>query len=262
MNSFDKNLLELESLIKSSHSTVILSGAGISTLSGIPDFRSSHGVYSDSWNNMNVEDILDIGFFRLHPDVFYAWAKDVWYRLEDYEPNIVHKTLAKLESKGYLDGIFTQNIDMLHTRAGAKKVYEVHGSAKHQYCTKCGEHYDYKAIAPIVLKDEVPHCKRCGGLIKPDIVFYGEGLNSSVLMRADHMFSDCDLCLVLGSSLVVQPAASFPLYTARGHGKIVVVNKQPTSLDSIAALHFDDLNQLFEPLSEFVDNLDIKKSIF
>jgi NAD-dependent deacetylase len=208
---------------------------------------------------MNVEEILDIGFFRLHPDVFYAWAKDVWYKLEDFEPNVVHKTLATLENKGYLDGIFTQNIDMLHTRAGAKKVYEVHGSAKHHYCTKCGAHYDYKDIAPIVLNDEVPHCKQCGGLIKPDIVFYGEGLNSSILMRAEHMFSDCDLCLVLGSSLVVQPAASFPMYTARrGKGKIVMVNKQHTSLDSYAALHFDDLEKLFVPLNEFANSLSQK----
>lgn len=255
MNNFNENLKELKSLIEKSHSTVVMSGAGISTLSGIPDFRSTHGIYSDSWNGMNVEQILDIGFFKLHPDIFYAWAKDVWYKLEDYEPNIVHTTLAKLESKGYLDGIFTQNIDMLHTRAGSKKVYEVHGSAKHQYCTNCGEHYDYKDIAPIVLNNEVPHCKRCGGLIKPDIVFYGENLNSSVLMRANHMFSDCDLCLVLGSSLVVQPAASFPIYTARGRGKIVIVNKQPTSMDSLATLHFDDLSELFEALNEFSDTL-------
>lgn len=260
MDKFNDKLLELEDYIKNSHSTVIMSGAGISTLSGIPDFRSSHGIYSDSWNGMNVEEILDIGFFRLHPDVFYAWAKDVWYRLEDYEPNIVHKTLAVLENKGYVDGIFTQNIDMLHTRAGSKKVYEVHGSAKHHYCTQCGEHYDYKDIAPIVRQNKVPYCKRCGGLIKPDIVFYGEGLNSSILMRAEHMFSYCDLCLILGSSLVVQPAASFPFNTIRGKGKIVIVNKQSTSLDSFATLHFDDLNGLFEPLSKFANKLDKKNS--
>ncbi len=259
MDNFNEKFKELTKLIENSKSTVVLSGAGISTMSGIPDFRSSHGVYSDAWHDMNVEDILSIGFFNLHPEVFFAWAKDVWYKLEDYEPNIVHTTLAKMEKKGYLDGIFTQNIDMLHTRAGNKKVYEVHGSAKHQYCTQCGAHYDYSDIAKIVLKDEVPHCRFCGGVIKPDIVFYGEGLNSSILMRAEHMFSDCDLAIVLGSSLVVQPAASFPLYSAQKNKKIVIVNKMPTYLDQYATLHFDDLVQLFNPLDKFIDELKSKR---
>lgn len=258
MNNFNNKFNELCSLIKNSKSTVVLSGAGISTMSGIPDFRSTHGVYSDVWNGLNVEEILDIGFFNLHPDVFYAWAKDVWYRLEEYEPNIVHTTLANMEKKGYLDGIFTQNIDMLHTRAGNKKVYEVHGSAKHQYCTQCGEHYDYNTIAKIVLKNQVPYCTRCHGVIKPDIVFYGESLNNTILMRAEHMFSNCDLALVLGSSLVVQPAASFPLYAAQKNKKIVIVNKMPTYLDKYATLHFDNLEELFNPLSDFINNLDKK----
>lgn len=256
MDDFNSKFNELTRLIKNSKSTVVLSGAGISTLSGIPDFRSSKGLYSDEWNDMNVEDILDIGFFNLHPDVFYAWAKNVWYKLEDYNPNIVHKTLAKMEQKGYLDAIFTQNIDMLHSRAGSKKVYEVHGSSKHQYCINCGEHYDYKDIAKIVCDDKVPYCKRCGGVIKPDIVFYGEGLNSSVLMRAEHMFSDCDLALVLGSSLIVQPAASFPFYAAQKNKKIVIINKMPTSLDQYATLHFDDLDEVFNPLNDFIDGLN------
>ena len=258
MSDFKDNMNELETLIKKSHSTVVFTGAGISTMSGIPDFRGEHGVYTDPWHGMNVEDVLNISFFKSQPEIFYAWAKDVWYHLEDYQPNIVHTVLAHLEKKGYIQGIFTQNIDMLHTRAGSKKVYEVHGSARHHACTRCGKYYTYEQVAPIVRSGKVPHCTDCGGVIKPDIVLYGEPLDSTTLTRAYEMFSACDLCLILGSSMTVQPAATFPSYVRKG--KIVIVNAQPTCYDRSATLCFPDLVEVFKELDTFAENVEPRHS--
>ena len=201
---------KLTKLIENSRHMTVFTGAGVSTLSGIPDFRGKHGVYNDPWQGMDVEEIISMTFFRREPGIFYKWAKDVWYRLEDYEPNIVHKTLELMQEKGLLRSVYTQNIDMLHQRAGSKNVYEVHGSPEFHHCTRCHAKYTYAEIAPLVLRDELPVCKKCGGVIKPDIIFYEESLNEDVLNTAWYEFSSSDLCLVLGSSLTVQPAASLP----------------------------------------------------
>lgn len=247
---FREDFKHLVDLIDSSRAMTAFTGAGVSTLSGIPDFRGSHGVYTDPWNGMDVEEIISLDFFANHPEVFYAWAKDVWYHLEDYEPNVVHRTLASLEKKGILKALYTQNIDMLHQRAGSKNVYEVHGGPEHHHCTKCLAEYGYDYVAPIVRAGEVPRCTKCGGVIKPDIVFYGENLDENVLQSAWRDFSNTDLCLVLGSSLVVQPAASFPMIAFRSGAKVIIVNAQPTSQDYYATLRFDDLGQTFEALSK------------
>ena len=196
-----------------------------------------------------------------HPDVFYSWAKEFWYHLDTYKPNVVHRTLAKLEAKGYLRSLYTQNIDMLHQRAGSKKQYEVHGSAAHHYCTNCNAHYTYGQIATIVLNDEVPRCKTCASLIKPDIVFYGETLNGTILGRAYEDFSHTDLCLVLGSSLRVQPAASFPKYATQNGAPLVIVNAQQTTQDGAATLRFLDLEKVFVALESWVDTLETKNTI-
>lgn len=246
----DKTIDDIIKLIKKSHNLNVLTGAGISTLSGIPDFRGEKGVYKAQNLGTDIETILSIGYFKKHPDVFYAWAKDVWYHLENYKPNIVHTVLSKLEKQGYLKNIFTQNIDSLHERAGAKKVYNLHGSAKDAYCTECGAHYTYEDIAPIITNGEVPYCKRCKGLIKPDIVLYGEQLNEYVLSKAVTCSSQADVFMVLGSSLTVQPAASLPLYAAQSGAKIIVVNKQRTYIDEYAAVKADNLESVFTSLDD------------
>ena len=250
---FDKKFAELVKLIEKSHRMTVFTGAGVSTLSGIPDFRGKHGVYNDPWQGMDVEEIISMTFFRREPGIFYKWAKDVWYRLEDYEPNIVHRTLARMQKMKLLDSVYTQNIDMLHQKAGSPSVYEVHGSPQYHHCTRCGARYGYKEIAPIVLRDEVPLCRKCGGVVKPDIIFYEESLNESVLNRAWEDFSRSDLCLVLGSSLTVQPAASLPMLARRNGADIVIVNAQPTPQDSSATLLFRDLKQMFEALDSYLD---------
>ncbi len=251
---FSKKFQQFVQLLTDSRRIRVFTGAGVSTLSGIPDFRGAHGIYTDPWHGMDVEQILSIDFFAEHPDVFYKWAKDVWYGLENYQPNIVHKTVADLESKHYIDGVYTQNIDMLHQRAGSKVVYEVHGSPMHHYCRTCGAHYSYEEIAPIVRSGKVPTCKRCGGVIKPDIVFYGENLNESILHRAWEEFSHADLCLVFGSSLTVQPAASFPRIAVESGAKLVIVNAQRTYLDQLASLRFTDLQQFCEALDLWIES--------
>lgn len=241
-------------LIEKSHYMTVFTGAGVSTLSHIPDFRGPHGVYTDSWHGMDVEEIISLSFFKKNPEIFYKWAKDVWYHLEDYEPSIVHKCLALLEKKGYLKALYTQNIDMLHQRAGSKNVYEVHGSPLVHHCTRCTASYTYDEIAPIVRADHVPHCKKCGGVIKPDIIFYEESLNEHVLNSAWHDFSKTNLCVVLGSSLVVQPAASFPVIAKRSGADLVIVNNQSTNLDDYCTVHFDDLESTFNALyNHFID---------
>ena len=238
-------------LYRKSRRIAVLTGAGVSTLSGIPDFRSSDGLYSKEYGHMRVEEILDIDFFKDHPDVFYGWARDCWYEMDSYEPNIVHTTLAKMEAKGKLsEGIFTQNIDALHQRAGSKKVYELHGSVKGGYCMRCHRYHDYKPIAEQVHNGAVPICSSCGGVIKPDIVLYGEPLNSTVLMRAQNAFANADLAIVLGSSLVVNPAASLPYISAQYGKDIVIVNRDPTYIDSYAQFRFTDLKEFFERFSD------------
>ena len=240
-------------LFEASRRIVVLTGAGVSTLSGIPDFRSSDGLYSKEFGHMKVEEILDIDFFKAHPDVFYSWAADSWYILEKYEPNIIHRTLARLEEKGRLsEGIFTQNIDSLHQRAGSKKVYELHGSLRSGYCINCHSYHDYAEISREVHSGIVPHCGKCGGLIKPDIVLYGEPLNASLLMRGENAFGNADLALVLGSSLVVNPAASLPYVSVRNGKDIVIVNRDRTYIDEYAAMTFNDLESFFRDFSDYL----------
>ena len=258
---FAEKFETLKSLIVASPMSVALTGAGVSTLSGIPDFRSSGGVYSSRWEGYDVEEVLSISFFRRRPDLFYRWGNEFMYRLEQSTPSVIHTVLALLEQKGYLAGLFTQNIDMLHKKAGSKKCWEIHGSAEHHSCTGCNAHYSYEVIAPIVRKGEVPHCTRCQAVIRPDIVFYGENLNSAVLNRAVEMFKQAKLCVVLGSSLVVQPAATLPSYALAHGADLVIVNAQTTSYDRAATLRFTDLAQLGEALLPWVQGLKKKRSL-
>lgn len=245
---------EFFTLLKNSRRKVVLTGAGVSTLSGIPDFRSSDGLYSKEFGHMRVEEILDIDFFKAHPEIFYSWAKDNWYNIDDVKPNIIHETLKKAEDKGYLsEGIFTQNIDFLHERAGSRKVYPLHGTLERAYCISCHSYHEYDEISKTVHQDKVPRCDRCGGLIKPDIIFYGENLDMSILQRAENAFYNADLVLVLGSSLVVNPAASLPYIAARKGSNIVIVNRDDTYLDPYAALRYRDLKSFFEAFASFLD---------
>lgn len=242
---------ELKDLLEHSKRTVAFTGAGISTLSGIRDFRGKNGVYLQPWHGKPVEEILSLDCFLAEPELFYGWAKEFIYRLEEFRPAAVHRALAGLEAHGMLRAVYTQNIDLLHQKAGSRTVYEVHGSPAHHRCLKCGRRFDYAEIAPRVLADEIPHCP-CGGLVKPDIVFYGENLDETLLEQAFAELGRAELLLVLGSSLTVQPAASLPMATLRGGGNIVIVNAQPTPLDRYAKLRYDDLLPVFDELENWI----------
>jgi NAD-dependent deacetylase len=240
------NVSAIIEFIKESQYCVALTGAGISTLSGIPDFRGKTGIY----NQYDINKIFDYSCFLSNPSYYYGAAKDFIYNIESRKPNIIHFELARLESSGLLKSIITQNIDLLHSSAGSKKVIELHGSPHTHTCLNCGKKYDYTNIARIVRQDEIPICNFCNGSIKPDITFFGESLDPSILQRAVEECSKADLILALGTSLVVQPAASLPLYSLENGGSLVIVNAMETPLDEIAAGRYPDLEKVFAEIKD------------
>lgn len=243
---------DLCALLEQSRKIVVFTGAGVSTLSGIPDFRGPRGVFAQRWQRWSVEELHDIEVFRAHPDAFYSYAKDTWYAFDTLPTNIVHEVLAEMEQKHLLEAVYTQNIDMLHQKAGSQRVEEVHGTMAMHRCLKCDRSFPFAEIKAVVLRDQVPYCPKCQGLIKPEVIFFGENLDGELLQRAQRDFAAADLTLVLGSSLTVQPASSFPLLTVRQNGKLVIVNGQPTSLDHLAALRYDNLETVFSALKNWL----------
>ncbi|MBQ6263541.1 MAG: NAD-dependent protein deacylase, partial [Clostridia bacterium] len=222
----------LAEYIKSSEKIVFFGGAGVSTESGIPDFRSVDGLYNMKYD-YPPEEILSHDFFFRKTEEFYRFYRDKIY-CPNAQPNGAHKALAALEEVGKLSAVVTQNIDGLHQAAGSKKVYELHGSIKRNYCVRCGKFYD----EDFVMKSEgVPRCS-CGALVKPDVVLYGEGLDDATVTGAVYAIADADLLIVAGTSLTVYPAAGFLSYY-RG-GDVVLINRDPTPLDHRASLIIRD----------------------
>ena len=224
MNGTEK----LKELINGSNNIVFFGGAGVSTESGIPDFRSTDGLYHQEYD-YPPETILSHSFFMRNPEEFYRFYKNKMLCL-DAKPNMAHKKLAELEKAGKLKAVITQNIDGLHEAAGSKEVLELHGSVHRNYCMKCGKSYD----AEYMLHAEgVPTCS-CGGRIKPDVVLYEEGLDMTVMARAIQAIQDADMLIIGGTSLIVYPAAGLIDYY-RGN-KLVVINMSVTSQDKNADL--------------------------
>ena len=219
---------KLQELISGSDNIVFFGGAGVSTESGIPDFRSVDGLYHQKYA-YPPEEILSHTFFVNHTEEFYRFYKDKML-CPDARPNQAHKKLAELEEKGKLRAVITQNIDGLHQMAGSRKVLELHGSVHRNYCQHCGKAYD----ASYMLHAEgIPRCS-CGGVIKPDVVLYEEGLDNDILSESVERISEADVLIIGGTSLVVYPAAGLVNYY-RGH-KLVVINKSPTPMDRNADL--------------------------
>lgn len=218
----------LQKLIDKSKSIVVMTGAGFSKASGIPDFRSSDGLYNNN-EVISPEEILSHHYFINHPKEFYDFYFDKMI-YPNALPNEGHYTLTKLEKVGKLKAIITQNIDGLHQLAGSSNVLELHGSVLKNHCMECNTKYSLDDI----LKNKEMKCPTCGGLIKPDVVLYEEGLDSFVLSESIKELSNADLLIIIGSSMVVNPAASLPYYF-RGMN-IVIINLEPTPIDSIATL--------------------------
>lgn len=226
---------KLVQILKDSNDIVFFGGAGMSTESGIPDFRSATGLFNEKLNiTFTPEQLVSYSFYIKYPKEFFNFykAKLIY---EDAKPNDGHLALAKLEEMGKLKAIVTQNIDGLHQAAGSKNVFELHGSVHRNYCVKCREFYDASFI---VNSKEIPSCEKCGGTVKPDVVLYEEGLDDKIITGAIDAISKADTLIIGGTSLVVYPAAGLINYFT---GKnLVLINKSTTSADSKANLVIRD----------------------
>ena len=218
----------LEQWIKESDNVVFFGGAGVSTESGIPDFRSVDGLYNQQYD-YPPETIISHSFYRKNPEEFYRFYKNKML-FPDAQPNAAHKALAKLEQQGKVRAVITQNIDGLHQAAGSKEVLELHGSVHRNYCTRCGKFF---GLSDILGMNGVPRCE-CGGIIKPDVVLYEEGLDQETLQKAVRYIQNAEILIIGGTSLTVYPAAGLIDYY-RGK-KLVLINKTATPMDERADL--------------------------
>lgn len=223
-----EGLETLKKWVEESDNIVFFGGAGVSTESGIPDFRSTDGLYNQEYD-YPPETILSHTFYRRNPSEFFRFYKNKMLYL-DAEPNAAHKKLAEWESRGKLKAIVTQNIDGLHQKAGSQKVYELHGSVLRNYCEECGKFFGVEAVKNA---EDVPYCE-CGGMIKPDVVLYEEGLDQRTIEEAVRAIQNADMLIIGGTSLAVYPAAGLIDYYSGN--KLVLVNKTPTPRDGMADL--------------------------
>ena len=227
----------LQQLIDKSKNIVFFGGAGVSTESGIPDFRSTDGLYFQKWD-FPPEEILSRDFFYKNTAEFYKFYREKFI-LENIKPNPAHYKLAELEQTGKLKAIVTQNIDGLHQAAGSKIVYELHGTTLNNYCENCHANYDLAFVKQSEsASDKIPHCKKCGAIIKPGIVLYQENLDDDVIEASIDAIQNADTLIVGGTSLVVNPAAGLIRFF-RGEN-LVLINKTPTPMDSAANLIIRD----------------------
>ncbi len=231
MNTQEKIRL-LQSMIDESKRIVFFGGAGVSTESGIPDFRSVDGLYNQKYD-YPPEQIISHTFFMTDPKEFYRFYRDKLL-IEGAQPNAAHKKLAELEAAGKLTAVVTQNIDGLHQLAGSKTVYELHGSVLRNYCMKCRKFYDSDFIKNSV---PLPMCE-CGGLVKPDVVLYEEGLDNEIMENSVRAISEADMLIIAGTSLVVYPAAGLVRYFGGKH--LVIINRDTTPMDNSAELVIND----------------------
>ncbi|MBQ6431971.1 MAG: NAD-dependent protein deacylase [Oscillospiraceae bacterium] len=235
------NLQQLKQWIQESKSAVFFGGAGVSTESGIPDFRSVDGLYHQKFD-YPPEMIISHSFYERMPDYFFRFYREKMLPL-GFEPNVTHKVLARLEKEGHLAAVVTQNIDGLHQKAGSKNVFELHGSVLRNYCVKCGKFYGAEVVKNA---KGVPLCD-CGGVIKPDVVLYEESLDQRTLEGAIAAIRKADLLIVGGTSLTVYPAAGL-LHYYRGD-RLVLINRDETPYDSYANLVFHEkLGEIFSQL--------------
>lgn len=222
---------ELKEIIENSESITFFGGAGVSTESNIPDFRSKEGLYATKMKyGMSPERILSHSFFVSNSETFFDYYKNNLIYL-DAKENMAHIALAKLEKQGKLKGVITQNIDGLHQKAGSEKVLELHGSVLRNYCIDCGKEFQ---VEYVMEKEGIPYCDLCNGIVRPDVVLYEEALDDNVVREAISLISSCDTLIVGGTSLVVYPAAGLIEYF-RGKN-LVLINKSSTGYDSRANL--------------------------
>ena len=237
----------LTDAIRRAKTPVFFTGAGVSTLCGIPDFRGPQGIYRDP----DAARMFDIDLFDEDPSFFYRQADTLVYGNSETKPGPVHVALAELQKAGLCAGVITQNIDGLHERAGSAPVFAVHGTAALHHCRKCGDEKTFEEIQTMRggVPGAVPHCAKCGGIYKPDITFFGEMLPEDAYEGAVRLASRADLIVVLGSSLTVQPASFIPHYTIQYGGQMAIVNRGETPSDGLAFFLADDLAEFAAAVS-------------
>lgn len=242
---------QLVRIIESAENVVFFGGAGVSTGSGIPDFRGNNGLYKEEGEegSVSAEEILHVNYMRRYPEKFYEYYKKKMV-YEYAEPNDAHYALADMERAGKLKAVITQNIDGLHQSAGSENVFELHGSVHRNYCEICGEKYPLSAITGA---ESVPICKKCGGAIRPDVVMYGEALPSDAWYGAEEAISEADVLIVGGTSLTVQPASY--LINAYEGEHLIIINLSPTPYDGLAEMVIRE--PVEEVLSYVASELDV-----
>jgi NAD-dependent deacetylase len=233
----EDKLKQVAQWINASERAIVFSGAGLSTESGIPDFRSPGGV----WDRYNPEDFYFQNFLASEHsrEKYWQMATEMWEPIKKAQPNPAHLAISELEKLGKLDCVITQNIDGLHFRAGnsEEKVIQLHGTAIFVSCLSCQKRYDRDEIQERIKKGQkAPHCDSCGGLLKPATISFGQSMPEKETQEAYHRSSICDLFIVVGSSLVVQPAASMPMVAKRNGARLVIINRDPTPYDDVADL--------------------------
>jgi NAD-dependent deacetylase len=230
----DKKIFQAAELIKRAKHAIALTGAGVSTRSGIPDFR---GTGSGLWTRVDPMEVASIWAFIQHPQGFYDWIKPLSKTMLAAQPNPAHYALADLEALGHLRALITQNIDDLHQRAGSQRVLEVHGHMRQATCIRCYYLADAKPfIEKFIAEDEIPTCPLCGGVMKPNVTLFGEAPPVRVLYEAQQEAEQCDVMIVAGSSLEVMPVAGLPVAARRNGAQIVIINNSATPLDKQAAV--------------------------
>jgi NAD-dependent deacetylase len=236
MSTGDGSVERLAELIRDSHCTVALTGAGISVPSGIPDFRSPG---TGLWENVDPMEVAHIDVFRRDPKRFWSYYRPRFGMLSDKEPNAAHAALAELESRGLLDAVVTQNIDRLHHKAGSRRVIEVHGTIETSSCLDCGESYTLELVEGLFDEEGVARCRGCNGAVKPDVVLFGELLPQRAMDEAAVLAAGAQLLLCIGSSLEVYPVAGLPQVTRSSGGRVAIVTKGPTPYDGDADIRLD-----------------------
>lgn len=243
MKDFNKQIKTLKDMIEESHTIAFFTGAGISTLSGIPDFRSKNGLYSNRYHGKKPEKILHIKYFNKHPEEFYAFYREKLL-IDNIDPNVIHLFISELQQLGKEVTVVTQNIDGLHEKAGSLKIHNLHGTIHRNYCVDCKKEYD---IDYIKQTDGIPYCKECGGIIRPAITFYGEFLDKETFKQARLDTKNADLLIVLGTSLVVYPASEIVSHFRGKH--LVIINKKRTKFNHQANLVIqEDFAKVFNAL--------------
>jgi NAD-dependent deacetylase len=236
-------------IILAAQYTVVLTGAGISTPSGIPDFRSRD---SGLWERYDPMSVASLTSFRYNPAAFFEWITPLVRKIVEAQPNAAHIALAQLEDQGLVHAIITQNIDGLHSSAGSQAVIEIHGHLRYGSCTSCFKKIDaQEPIRAFLEENKIPLCNECGGILKPDIVLFGEQLPAEMVRKSCQAMQLADLVIVAGSSLEVTPAATLPIQALNRGAKLIIINHDPTYLDGRAAIRFfDDVADVLPLIAE------------